>query len=164
MIRVRYIVNDVDKAVQFYTSHLDFRLEQQFGPAIAILERDGLRLLVSGPTASASRPMPDGSKPSPGGWSRFQIAVDDIESVVSRLKENGVQFKNDIIDGPGVNRFFASIRRETCRAIPASLDRLLLVTAVGSGPGRSFRAALSSIDSASEDPDGYDQVNENSAG
>ncbi len=101
MIKVRYIVNDVDKAVEFYTSNLDFRLKQQFGPAIAMLERDGLQLLVSGPKALASRPMPDGSKPSPGGWSRFLITVDDIESVVSRLKQNGVQFKNDIIEGPG---------------------------------------------------------------
>ena len=101
VIKMRYIVNDVDDAVEFYTSHLDFRLEQQFGPAIAILEREGFQLLVSGPKASASRPMPDGSQPSPGGWSRIQIAVDDIESVVSRLKQHGVQFKNDIIDGPG---------------------------------------------------------------
>jgi predicted enzyme related to lactoylglutathione lyase len=101
MIRIRYIVNDVDKAVEFYTSNFDFRLEQQFGPVIAILERDGIQLLVSGPKASASRPMPDGSKPSPGGWSRFQIIVDDIESDVSRLKQNGVQFKNDIIENQG---------------------------------------------------------------
>ena len=98
MIRIRYIVNDVDKAVEFYTSNLDFRLKQQFGPAIAILERDGVQLLVSGPMASASRPLPDGSKPSPGGWNRFQIVVDDIESVVSRLRQNGVLFKNDIIE------------------------------------------------------------------
>ncbi len=101
MIRFRYIVNDVDKAVEFYTSNLDFRLEQQFGPAIAILDRDGVQLLVSGPKASASRPMPDGSKPLPGGWNRILISVDDIESDVSRLKQNGVQFKNDIIEGPG---------------------------------------------------------------
>ncbi len=101
MVKIRYIVNDVDQAVEFYTSNLDFQLEQQFGPAIAILERDGLQLLVSGPKASASRPMPDGTIPSPGGWSRFQIVVDDIESDVSRLKENGVQFKNEILEGPG---------------------------------------------------------------
>ncbi len=101
MIRIRYIVNDVDQAVEFYRSNFDFRLEQQFGPAIAILERDGLYLLVSGPKASASRPMPDGSKPSPGGWARFQIVVDDIESVVSQLKQNGVQFKHDIIENQG---------------------------------------------------------------
>jgi len=101
MIRIRYIVNDVDEAVEFYTSNLDFRLEQQFGPAIAMLERDGVTLLVSGPKASASRPMPDGSKPTPGGWNRILIDVDDLESEISRLKENGVQFKSDIIEGPG---------------------------------------------------------------
>ena len=101
MIRVRYLVNDVDEAVEFYTSNLDFRLEQQFGSAIAMLERDGATLLVSGPKASASRPMPDGSRPSPGGWNRIMISVDDIDSIVSRLKQNGVPFKNEIIEGPG---------------------------------------------------------------
>ena len=85
MIRIRYIVNDVDKAIEFYQSNLNFRLEELCGPAVAILERDGVQLIVSGPMASASRPMPDGTKPSPGGWARFQIVVDDIESEVSRL-------------------------------------------------------------------------------
>ncbi len=101
MIRIRYIVDDVDKAVEFYTSNFDFRLEEQYGPAVAILERDGVQLIVSGPMASASRPMPDGSKPSPGGWARFQIVVDDIESEVARLKQNGVQFKHDMIESQG---------------------------------------------------------------
>lgn len=101
MIRIRYIVNDVDMAVEFYTSNFDFRLEQQFGPAIAILERDGLYLLVSGPKASASMPMPDGTIPAPGGWSRFQIVVDDIESEISRLKQNGVRFKNELLENQG---------------------------------------------------------------
>ncbi len=101
MIRIRYIVDNVDKAVEFYTSNLGFRLEEQFGTAVAILERDGVQLIVSGPKSSAGRPMPDGTKPSPGGWARFQIVVDDIESEVSRLKQNGVQFKHDIIEGGG---------------------------------------------------------------
>ncbi len=101
MIRIRYIVNDVDKAVDFYTSNFNFRLEEQYGPVVAILERDGVQLIVSGPMASASRPMPDGSIPSPGGWARFQIVVDDIESEVSRLKQNGVHFKHDIIENDG---------------------------------------------------------------
>ena len=100
-IKIRYLVDDVDKAVEFYTSNLNFRLEKQFGPAIAILEQDGVELLVSGPKASASMPMPDGTKPSPGGWNRFQMSVDDIESFVSKLKEKGIQFKNEIIEGPG---------------------------------------------------------------
>jgi len=101
VIRIRYIVNDVDKAVEFYTSHLGFRLEKQFGPAIALLERDSVTLLASGPQSSGSRAMPDGAKPTPGGWNRIVISVDDIESEVARLKQNGVQFKNDIIEGPG---------------------------------------------------------------
>ncbi len=100
-IKIRYLVDDVDKAVEFYTSNLDFRLEKQFGPAIAILEQDDVELQVSGPKASASMPMPDGTKPSPGGWNRFQMSVDDLESFVSKLKEKGIQFKNEIIEGPG---------------------------------------------------------------
>jgi predicted enzyme related to lactoylglutathione lyase len=101
MIRLRYIVNSVDEAVKFYTSNLDFRLEEQFGPAVAILERDGEQLILSGPKSSAGRPMPDGTKPSPGGWSRFQIVVDDIESEVSRLRQNGVEFIGDMIEVGG---------------------------------------------------------------
>lgn len=101
VIRIRYIVDDVDEAVEFYQSNFDFQLEEQYGPAVAILKRDGVQLIVSGPVASASRPMPDGSKPTPGGWARFQIVVDDIESEVSRLKKNGVEFKHDVIESQG---------------------------------------------------------------
>ena len=100
MIRIRYIVNDVDEAVEFYKK-LDFQLNEQYGPAVAILERDSVQLIVSGPMASASQPLPDGSKPAPGGWARFQIVVDDIESEVSQLKKKGVQFKHDIIERDG---------------------------------------------------------------
>ena len=89
------------RQLSFYTSNFDFKLEQQFGSAIAILERDSVQLIVSGPKASASKPMPDGTKPSQGGWSRMVITVDDIEAVVSRLKKNGVQFKNDLMDNQG---------------------------------------------------------------
>jgi|TARA_B100002003_G_C14008585_1_gene486654 predicted enzyme related to lactoylglutathione lyase len=102
MIRFRYIVNNVDEVVEFYRSNFDFKLEEKFGSAIAILERDGVRLLISGPMASASKPMSDGTKPSPGkGWSRMVITVEDIEIVVSQLKKNGVQFKNDLMDNQG---------------------------------------------------------------
>jgi len=100
-IRIRYIVNDVDESVKFYTTNLLFQLIEQYGPAVAILERDGVQLIVSGPMASASQPMADGTKPVPGGWSRIQIVVDDIEFEVSRLKKNGVQFKHDIIENGG---------------------------------------------------------------
>ena len=96
MARIRYIVNDVKEAAEFYTSHLGFDLVQRFGQAIAILQRDDLELLVSGPPASASRPMLDGSRPEPGGWSRFVITVDYLEKFVEELRSKGVVFRNDI--------------------------------------------------------------------
>ncbi len=86
MATVRYIVRDVGAAVGFYTEGLGFELQQQFGPAMAIVKRGDLRLWVAGPQASASRPMPDGRKPEPGGRGRFVLEVDDIEGVVRTLK------------------------------------------------------------------------------
>jgi len=102
MARVRYIVDNVEEAVAFYTSNLGFEIEQNFAPAIAILVHDDLTLLVSGPKASASKPMLDGTTPSSGGgWNRFLLDFDDLESVVSKLKADGVIFRNDILDGVG---------------------------------------------------------------
>jgi catechol 2,3-dioxygenase-like lactoylglutathione lyase family enzyme len=101
MIRFRYIVNDVDQAVAFYTSHLGFRIEKNFAPALAILEREDFHLLVAGPKASASRPMPDGSEPASGGWNRIMINVVDLAATVAQLREEGVKFRNEIILGPG---------------------------------------------------------------
>jgi catechol 2,3-dioxygenase-like lactoylglutathione lyase family enzyme len=101
MARVRYIVNDVDAAVAFYTGHLDFTLKEQYGPAMAILSRGDLDLWVAGPPASASKPMPDGRKPEPGGWGRFVLEVEDIEATVAALRAVGAAFRNDIIAGPG---------------------------------------------------------------
>ncbi len=101
MAQVRYIVDDVEEAIAFYVSRLGFELEQQFGPAIAMLAHGDLKLWVSGPVASASRPMPDGAKPGPGGWSRFVLTVDDLESLVSKLTDDGVSFRNEIVEGPG---------------------------------------------------------------
>ena len=101
MAQVRYIVDDVDDAVAFYVSKLGFELEQQYGPAMAILVHGDLTLWVAGPKASASRPMPDGARPSPGGWSRFVLTVDDLASVVSKLKDDGVEFRNDIVEMGG---------------------------------------------------------------
>ncbi len=101
MAHVRYIVDDVSDAVAFYVSKLGFELEQQFGPAMAILVHGDLTLWVAGPKASASMPMPDGTRPSPGGWSRFVLIVDDLESHVSKLKDDGVRFKNDIVEMQG---------------------------------------------------------------
>jgi catechol 2,3-dioxygenase-like lactoylglutathione lyase family enzyme len=101
MVNVRYMVDDVDEAVAFYTKFLDFEVITQFGPAFADVKRGNLRLLLAGPTSSAGRPMPDGVKPSPGGWNRIHLIVDDIDAEVARLREAGAQFRNDIIEGPG---------------------------------------------------------------
>ena len=102
MVRVRYIVDDVEEAVAFYTSNLGFEIKQSFAPAIAILIHGDLTLLVSGPKASASKPMLDGTTPIPGGgWNRILLEFDDLESTVSKLRANGVKFRNDILDGVG---------------------------------------------------------------
>ncbi|MCB1691677.1 MAG: VOC family protein [Pseudomonadales bacterium] len=101
MVNVRYMVDDVEKAVAFYTTFLDFEVLTNFGPAFADVARGNLRLLLSGPTSSAGRPMPDGEKPGPGGWNRIHLIVDDIEKDVARLLQAGAQFRNDILAGPG---------------------------------------------------------------
>lgn len=101
MAQVRYIVEDVDKSIRFYCEHLNFDLRQQFGPAMAIVVREGLELWLAGPRASASQPMPDGRKPEPGGWNRIVVSVDNLSDVRAGLVEHGVVFLNDIIEGPG---------------------------------------------------------------
>ncbi len=102
MARIRYIVDDVEGAVAFYTSNLGFEIKQNFAPAIAILALGDLTLLVSGPKASASKPMLDGTTPSPGGgWNTILLDFDDLESVVSKLKADGGKFRNDVLDGVG---------------------------------------------------------------
>lgn len=101
MAQVRYIVDNVSQAIAFYTRHLDFELDQQFGPAMAILAKDDLQLWVAGPQASASKPMPDGATPEPGGWNRIVVTVTNLEERVAKLRNAGVAFRNDIIQGPG---------------------------------------------------------------
>lgn len=101
MISVRYMIDDVPAAIAFYTTHLGFALEQDASPAFASVSRDGVRLLLSGKASSGRRSMPDGSLPVPGGWNRIQLQVSDLESEVARLKEAGLQFRNEIITGPG---------------------------------------------------------------
>ena len=101
MAQVRYIVDDVDAAVAFYTEALGFVLKQQFGPAMAIVHHDGLDLWLAGPAASASRAMPDGTKPVAGGWNRLVLTVDDLEDLVRRLISQGVSFRNEVVTGPG---------------------------------------------------------------
>ena len=101
MAHFRYIVTDVDQAISFYTSNLGFRIEGNFAPAMAILQREDLQLWVAGPKASASKPMPDGSQPVSGGWNRIVIPVDDLADFVEKLRENCVKFRNEILTGPG---------------------------------------------------------------
>ena len=100
-VNVRYMVDDVDAAVAFYTTHLGFTLNSSAAPAFADVIRGDLRLLLSGSSSSAGRPMPDGRQPSSGGWNRFQIIVDDIAREVARLRAAGVTFRNDVTKGPG---------------------------------------------------------------
>ena len=100
-VNVRYMVDDVDEAVAFYTAHLGFTLLSSAAPAFADVARDDLRLLLSGPASSAGRPMPDGIKPGPGGWNRIEFVVDDIVAEVDRLRGAGLRFRNDIVTGPG---------------------------------------------------------------
>ncbi len=101
MANIRYMVNDVDKAVEFYTQLLGFSLEERWGPAFAIVSHADLKLWISGPETSAARAMPDGRIPQPGGWNRFVLEVADIHSLANKLKQAGVVFRNEVISGPG---------------------------------------------------------------
>lgn len=101
-VSVRYIVDDVDEAIAFYTQHLGFSVAFHPAPGFAALERDQLRLLVNAPGAGgAGQAMPDGSNPEPGGWNRIQLEVDDLDAIVERLKQEGVSFRNEIVSGQG---------------------------------------------------------------
>jgi catechol 2,3-dioxygenase-like lactoylglutathione lyase family enzyme len=100
-VNVRYMVDDVDEAIAFYTELLGFELLSSASPAFADVRRGNLRLLLAGPTSSAGRPMPDGTKPEPGGWNRIHFIVDDIDTEVARLRDVGARFRNDIVEGPG---------------------------------------------------------------
>ena len=101
LVNVRYMVDDVENAVAFYTTHFGFTLRMNAAPAFADVVRGNLRLLLSGPKSSAGRPMPDGAQPGPGGWNRIHFVVDDIDREVGRLRDSGATFRNDVIEGPG---------------------------------------------------------------
>jgi catechol 2,3-dioxygenase-like lactoylglutathione lyase family enzyme len=100
-VNVRYMVDDVETSVDWYTKHLGFKLLSSAAPAFADVERGSLRLLLSGEKSSAGRPMPDGSKPGPGGWNRIELVVKDLPAEVERLRARGLKFRNNIVTGPG---------------------------------------------------------------
>ena len=101
LVSVRYMVDDVETAVAYYTTHFGFTVRNNFAPAFADVVRGRLRLLLSGPTSSAGRAMPDGRVPTAGGWNRIHLIVDDIDREVARLRDAGLSFRNDVVTGPG---------------------------------------------------------------
>ena len=107
MTIIRYLVNDIESSIAFYTKHLGFELTQQMGPAFAIVSKGDLDLWLSGPQTSAAKPMPNGSQPVAGGWNRFVIEVENIEALVASMKNAGVLFRNEIITGPGGKQILA---------------------------------------------------------
>lgn len=101
LVSVRYMVDDVEESIAFYTGHLGFEVRSSAAPAFADVVRGSLRLLLSGPRSSAGRAMPDGEVPGPGGWNRIHLIVADLPAEVERLRGAGVPFRNDIVSGPG---------------------------------------------------------------
>jgi catechol 2,3-dioxygenase-like lactoylglutathione lyase family enzyme len=100
-VNICYMIDDVPIAIRFYTTHLGFAIEKDASPAFASVTRDGVRLLLSGKASSGRRAMPDGREPVPGGWNRIHIQVKDLTAEVNRLRDAGLNFRNDIITGPG---------------------------------------------------------------
>lgn len=106
-VNVRYLVDDVGAAVDFYETHFGFTVRTSALPAFADVTRGHLRLLLSGPLSSAGRPMADGEQPEPGGWNRIHLVTDDLDAEVSRLRVAGVRFRNDVVSGPGGRQILA---------------------------------------------------------
>jgi len=100
-VNVRYMVNNVAEAVEFYSTNFGFQSRMVNVPAFADVTKDNLRLLLSGPTSSAGRPMPDGAVPGPGGWNRIHFVTTDLDGEIARLKAAGVRFRNQVVTGPG---------------------------------------------------------------
>lgn len=102
-VSVRYIVDEVESAIPFYTERLGFEVEMHPGPGFAGLVRGDLRLLLNAPSGpgGAAQPMPDGRRPEPGGWNRIQVEVDDLDELVEDLRAAGASFRNEIVSGRG---------------------------------------------------------------
>ena len=107
IVSVRYMVDDVASALDFYTTHFGFTPGLTAPPAFAEVTRGNLRLLISGPASSAGRPMADGERPGPGGWNRLHFVVDDLDAEIERLDAAGVKFRNDVVSGPGGRQVLA---------------------------------------------------------
>lgn len=107
MATIRYLVSDLDRAVEFYTKQLGFAQAERWGSAFAAVVRGNTNLWLSGPGTSAWQPMPDGRTPEPGGWNRIAIPVDDLEADVKRMRGAGVVFRNEIVTGPGGKQILA---------------------------------------------------------
>jgi len=107
MATVRYLVNDVPKAIEFYVDRLGFELVNQMGPAFAVVSVGDLKLWLSGPQTSAAKPMADGRVPEPGGWNRVVVEVEDLASLVAKLKGEDVVFRNEVVTGPGGSQILA---------------------------------------------------------
>jgi catechol 2,3-dioxygenase-like lactoylglutathione lyase family enzyme len=101
MAVVRYLVDDVDAAVAFYTTRLGFTVTRRMGPPFAMVSRGDLTLWLAGPQSSAAKPMPDGRRPEPGGWNRLVIEVPDLAALVEDLRRGGARFRNEILSGVG---------------------------------------------------------------
>src|SRR5262245_50679567 len=154
-VNVRYMVDDVDAAVAWYTKHLGFKLLSDAAPAFADVTLGSLRLLLSGPKSSAGRAMPDGDRPGPGGWNRIHLVVDDISAEVARLRAAGVEFRNDIVSGPGGSQIllrtppaissscFSRLAADRTRAADDEA-RLASQLATGAGAARKLRVAYQS--------------------
>jgi catechol 2,3-dioxygenase-like lactoylglutathione lyase family enzyme len=104
---VRYMVDDVAAAIDFYTSHFGFTVLSSMLPAFADVTRGHLRLLLSGPQSSAGRAMADGTRPQPGGWNRIHFVTDDLDAEIARLQAEGVPLRNEAVTGPGGSQVLA---------------------------------------------------------
>src|SRR6266851_3315509 len=107
MVNVRYMVEDVEAAVGWYTNHLGFTVLSSAAPAFADVTFGSLRLLLSGPKSSAGRAMTDGERPRPGGWNRIHLITERLDDEIDRLKAEGVHFRNEVVSGPGGRQVLA---------------------------------------------------------